>query len=149
MKAIVKQFTGKDDLEMYVAAYTSRPVLKIKNTKSQNTSVHTFTDAILRFGKKMDLNSLDDAYRRAGRAFTGNMEQNFVVLTDNKRVPAAQNAPQSGPSGLTKKRPLEDQQTIYNQNKGPRVERGGRRGGRGTGSFRGKAGGSNNPNPKN
>ena len=73
----------------------------------------------------------------------------FVVLTDNKRVPAAQNAPQSGPSGLTKKRPLEDQQTIYNQNKGPRVERGGRRGGRGTGSFRGKAGGSNNPNPKN
>ena len=147
LKAIVKQFTGKDDLEMYVAAYTSRPVLKIKNTKSQNTSVHTFTDAILRFGKKMDLNSLDDAYRRAGRAFTGNMEQNFVVLTDNKRVPAAQNAPQSGPSGLTKKRPLEDQQTIYNQNKGPRVERGGRRGGRGT--FRGKAGGSNNPTPKN
>ena len=135
LKSIVKQFTGKDDLEMYVAAYTSRPVLKIKNIKNQNVSVHTFTDALLRFGKKLDLNNIDDAYRRAGRAFTGNMEQNFVVLTDNRRFPTPA---QAGPSGQNKKRPLEDQQTAYNRNKGPRVERGGRRGGRGPFVFRGK-----------
>ena len=50
-----------------------------------------------------------------------------------------------------KKRPLEDQQTAYNRNKGPRVERGGKRGGRGTFEFRGrgKAGGSNPETPKN
>jgi hypothetical protein len=119
LKSIVKQFTGKDDLEMYVAAYTSRPVLKIKNVKNQNISVHTFTDALLRFGKKLDLNNIDDAYRRAGRAFTGNMEQNFVVLTDNRRLPTP--AQTSGPSGQNKKRPLEDQQTAYNRNKGPRA----------------------------
>ena len=136
LKSIVKQFTGKDDLEMYVAAYTSRPVLKIKNIKTQNISVHTFTDALLRFGKKLDLNNIDDAYRRAGRAFTGNMEQNFVVLTDNRRIPAS--ALPSGPSGQNKKRPLEDQQTAYNRTKGPRVERGGRRGGKGTFVFRGR-----------
>jgi hypothetical protein len=149
LKSIVKQFTGKDDLEMYVAAYTSRPVLKIKNTKTQNTSVHTFTDAILKFGKKIDLNNLDDAYRRAGRAFTGNMEQNFVVLTDNRKIPTP--APLAGPSGLTKKRPLEDQQSVYNRTKGPRFERGGKRGGNGTAMFRGRgmAGGSNNATPKN
>ena len=149
LKSIVKQFTGKDDLEMYVAAYTSRPVLKIKNVKNQNISVHTFTDALLRFGKKLDLNNIDDAYRRAGRAFTGKMEQNFVVLTDNRRLPTP--AQTSGPSGQNKKRPLEDQQTAYNRNKGPRVERGGKRGGRGTFEFRGrgKAGGSNPETPKN
>ena len=148
LKSIVKQFTGKDDLEMYVAAYTSRPVLKIKNIKNQNVSVHTFTDALLRFGKKLDLNNIDDAYRRAGRAFTGNMEQNFVVLTDNRRFPTPA---QAGPSGQNKKRPLEDQQTAYNRNKGARVERGGRRGGRGPFVFRGKgkAGGSNSETPKN
>jgi hypothetical protein len=149
LKSIVKQFTGKDDLEMYVAAYTSRPVLKIKNVKTQNISVHTFTDALLRFGKRLDLNDIDDAYRRAGRAFTGNMEQNFVVLTDNKRIPTP--AQLSGPSGQNKKRPLEDQQTAYNRNKGARVERGGRRGGRGTFMFRGKgkAGISNPETSKN
>ena len=146
LKSIVKQFTGKDDLEMYVAAYTSRPVLKIKNVKTQNISVHTFTDALLRYGKKLDLNNIDDAYRRAGRAFTGNMEQNFVVLTDNRKFPTpAQTSVQS------KKRPLEDQRTAYNRNKGPRVERGGRRGGRGPfgSNGRGKAGGSNPETPKN
>ena len=33
MKGIVKQFSGKDDMEMYVSAYTSRPILRIKNIK--------------------------------------------------------------------------------------------------------------------
>ena len=101
---------------------------------------------MLRYGKKLDLNNIDDAYRRAGRAFTGNMEQNFVVLTDNRKFPSpAQTSVQS------KKRPLEDQRTAYNRTKGPRVERGGRRGGRGPfgSNGRGKAGGSNPETPKN
>ena len=53
-KSMVKQ-------EMYVSAYTSRPVLKVKNTKTKKTSLHTFMNAILRFGKIMDLNYIGDA----------------------------------------------------------------------------------------
>ena len=101
----------------------------------------------------MDLNNIEDAYRRAGSAFKGNMEQNFVVLSDNKRFPAP--AAQRGPNPATKKRPLDDQQTAYNQRKDARVERGGRggggtRGGGGNGGSRGRnmAGGSNST-PKN
>ena len=132
MKAIVKQFNEKDGLEMYVSAYTSRPVLRVKNNATQRTSVLTFTDAIIRFGKRLDLDNINDAYRRAGGAFKGIMEQTFVVLTDNKRPPTS--APQSGPSGLSKKRPLDGQQLVFNQRKEPRVERGDRGGRRGGGS---------------
>ena len=48
MKAIAKQFGGKDDQEMYVSAFTSRPILRIKNVKSQKTGILTFTDPISR-----------------------------------------------------------------------------------------------------
>ena len=103
----------------------------------------------------MNLDNLNDAYRRAGGAFKGFMEQTFVVLTDNKRPPAP--APKSGPSGLSKKRPLDGQQLVFNQRKEPRVERaerGGRGGGgwRGRGNFRargnGKDGGNGSSTPK-
>ena len=156
MKSIVKQFNEKDGLEMYVSSYTSRPVLRVKNTTTQRVSVLTFTDAIFRFGKKLNLENLNDAYRRAGGAFKGIMEQTFVVLTDNKKAPTP--APQSGPSGLSKKRPLDGQQLVFNQRKEPRVERGergGRRGGgsNGRGNFmargRGKDGGNSSSTPKN
>ena len=161
MKAIAKEFGGKDDLEMYVSAYTSRPVLRINNTRTQKSGVLTFTDSIGRFGRKLNLDCLNDAYRRAGRAFAGQMEQNFVVLTDNRKAPAptpTQTA-QSGPSGSgnAKKRPLEDQQTMFNESKGARVERGGRggrgmRGERGRGTFafraRGMASGSDISTPR-
>ena len=75
------------------------------------------------------ISGFDDAYRRAGIAFTGNMEKNFVVLTDNRKAPAP--APQSKPRRHLKKQPLDDQQKVYNQSKGVRVKRGGRGGGRG------------------
>ena len=116
MKAIAKQFGGKDDQEMYVGALTSRPILRIKNVKSQKTRILTFTDSISRFGKKLDLEDLDEAYRRAGRAFTGQMEQNFVVLTDGRRAPAPAPAElRNGcPSENAKKRPMEDQHLVFN-----------------------------------
>ena len=93
---------------MYVSTYTSRPVLRINNTtRTQKISILTFTDSIGRFGRKLNLDSLNDAYRRAGRAFAGQMVQNFVVLTDNRKARASAPAPQSGPSGSgnAKKRP--------------------------------------------
>ena len=58
MKSIIRKFNGKDDLEMYVSSYTSRPVLRIKNIKTQRISILTFTGAVLRFGNRLDLNNI-------------------------------------------------------------------------------------------
>ena len=66
-------------MEMYISAYNSWPLLRINNVKTQRSGSLTFTDAISRFGKRLNLN---EAYRRARRAFTGLMEQHFVVLTN-------------------------------------------------------------------
>ena len=136
MKGIVKQFSGKDDMEMYVSAYTSRPILRIKNIKTQWSGILTFADAIGRYGKKLSPNNLEDAYRRAGRAFNDLMEHTFVVLSDKRR-----NTPPA-PIDQTKKRPREDPQLVYNRNKEPRVERGGWAGRRGSRGVRGERGGS-------
>ena len=43
---------------MYVSTYTSRPVLRIKNAKTQKSGILIFTDAVTRFGKRLDLITL-------------------------------------------------------------------------------------------
>ena len=41
---------------------------------------YTFSDALTRYGRQLRQSDLGEAYRRAGKAFTGQMQQNFVVL---------------------------------------------------------------------
>ena len=64
---------------------------------------------------------MNEVYRRVGGAFKGTMEQNFVALTDKRRSPVP--AAQSGPSGLSKQRPIDGQQLVFNQRRELRVER--------------------------
>jgi hypothetical protein len=49
---------------------------------SQKSSAYTFSDMIARFGRDLIITELGDAYRRAGDAFRGQLQQNFVVLHD-------------------------------------------------------------------
>ena len=49
--------------------------------------VLTFADAIARFGKELKEESLQEAYRRAGKSFGGLLQQHFVVLK-NENEPA-------------------------------------------------------------
>ena len=72
----------------------------IKNTLNLNTEVttcknraYTFTDAIIRFGQILNKHDLDDAYKRAGTAFRGQLEQHFVVLRDWKRASPGSTGP--------------------------------------------------------
>ena len=44
--------------------------------------VLTFVDAIARYGGRVSEMDLTLAYERAGSTFKGQMEQNFVVLTE-------------------------------------------------------------------
>jgi hypothetical protein len=83
MKAIAKKLNNKV-VAAHVAAYSSRPILHIKNVgKPDNTSrAYTFVDSVSQFGGAVVQDDLEEAYRRAGSAFVGQMEQHFVVLRE-------------------------------------------------------------------
>jgi hypothetical protein len=68
---------------MFVIAFVSRPVLQVR-PKDQNgrTMGYTFSDAVVRYGEGLQEADLGNAYRRAGGAFKGQLQQNFVVLHD-------------------------------------------------------------------
>jgi hypothetical protein len=95
LKSISKKISN-DKESGYVAAYSSRPILHVRTKTGKGEEVvnraYTFTDAIIRFGQILNKQDLDDAYKRAGTAFRGQLEQHFVVLRDWKRFT-------SGPSG--------------------------------------------------
>jgi hypothetical protein len=83
LRAFAKQYGEEGGRVMYVSAYSSRPVLHIKDkTGNQRPSVLTFADAVTRFGGIVKDDFLGEAYRRAGNSFKGQMEQTFVFLKE-------------------------------------------------------------------
>ena len=114
MKAIAKKCESKSE-QMFVRGFSSRPVLQIRQRDGSRPPLTlTFADAVGRFGAKLKDADLAGAYRRAGRAFSGELEQNFVVLTDPVAIKmgrggmGAAGNPASGPAFLSapNKRPL-------------------------------------------
>jgi hypothetical protein len=98
MKAISKKVTNSKD-SAYVAAYSSRPILHVRSQgKSGEVTnrAYTFIDSIIKFGKVLLRSDLDDAYRRAGTAFRGQLEQHFVVLRELGPVTGGASASRSG-----------------------------------------------------
>jgi hypothetical protein len=127
LKAIAKRISNTQDLA-YVASFISRPVIHIKPRTSRNerpTKSYTFIDAVKQFGSQLKPEDLLDSYAKAGRAFTGQLEQNFVVLKESDSEAA---------------------QTNFHK---ARMQRGGGRGGRGAdrgrerGAGHGRGGGGN------
>jgi hypothetical protein len=84
LKTIAKRISNTQDLA-YVASFISRPVIHIKPRNSRNErpmKSYTFIDAVKQFGSQLKLEDLLDSYAKAGRAFAGQLEQNFVVLKE-------------------------------------------------------------------
>ena len=144
LRAFAKQFGEEGDEEMYVSAYSSRPVLHIKDkTGNRRPSVLTFADAVTRFGGMVKDDFLGEAYRRAGNSFKGQMEQTFVVL---KEV-ASECQFQQGAEWLAnqRKRPFEEKEKKAQAPVGTSRGRG-----RVWGAERGRGGGTKGPgNSKN
>ena len=114
MKAIAKKISNDKEFA-FVASFISRPVMHIrqKNEKNEKPSrSYTFIDAVKQFGALLKKEDLLDAYAKAGRAFAGQLEQNFVVLKESNS---------------------EEAQTNFHT---ARISRG-----RGGGSYRGRGGG--------
>ncbi len=75
MKAIAKRCTEGNDTG-FVVAFTSRPMLHIRTTETSGqsrTMTYTFSDSVSKFGTKLRDGDLDEAYRRAGNNFAGQM----------------------------------------------------------------------------
>jgi hypothetical protein len=64
-------------------------------------------DAIMRLGSRIKQESLGDAYKQAGRAFVGQLEQHIVVFKEERHIPIQ-----------TVQWPLEDQTVPYKRSFG-------------------------------
>ncbi len=125
LKAIAKRISNDRDFA-FVASFISRPVMHIKPRNERDnklTKSYTFIDSVKQFGDQLRKNDLLEAYAKAGKAFAGQLEQNFVVLKESDSESAQSNFHKA------------------------RILRGRGRGGGGAGpSGRGRGGGPN-PNP--
>jgi hypothetical protein len=111
LKAMSKKFAS-DNTEMFVMGYASRPVLHVKSKNPNQRSMWlSFSDALLRYGSGLIENDLGQAYRKAGVAFKGQLEQNFVVLHDNLVNSTSEDRTQKPvdlDAGTPRKRPREE-----------------------------------------
>ena len=92
MWALAKKPNNSNEIRT-VLSYSSRPLLQIKDREGKKRPMSLgFVDALSRFGKGLREEDLAGAYRKAGTAFGGQMQQTFVVLHDR-------NATKLGPYG--------------------------------------------------
>jgi len=89
LKAIAKKVTTAED-QAYVVGFISRPIMHLRKKSDRRDTKpyksYTFVDAVENFGRQIYAEDLESAYNRAGKAFTGQLQQNFVVLNDEKQV---------------------------------------------------------------
>jgi len=84
LKAIARKITNDKELA-YVVGFIPRPVMHIKkrgNGDQAPFKTYSFVDAVKYHGGVLAQEDLGGAYARAGRAFDGQLQQNFVVLCD-------------------------------------------------------------------
>ena len=83
LKAMAKKFTT-DQEDLFVYGYASRPVLHVRPKGGNKRPMWlSFSDSLTRFGSGLGESDLGEAYRRAGIAFRGQLQQNFVVLHES------------------------------------------------------------------
>jgi hypothetical protein len=93
LKAIAKRISNAQDLA-YVASFISRPVMHMRLRSDKNarpSKTFTFIDAVKQYGSKLKPEDLQESYAKAGKAFQGQLEQNFVVLKESDSEAAQTN----------------------------------------------------------
>jgi hypothetical protein len=85
MKAIARKLSNTKEIAC-VSGFISRPMMHIKKlpatTNSRPIRSYTFSDAITKYGDRVNFDDLNSASIRAGRVLDGQLEQNFVVLSE-------------------------------------------------------------------
>ena len=111
MRAMAKKYTT-DREELFVMGYASRPVVHVKPKGSDQRPMWlSFSDALVRYGSGLLEGELGEAYKKAGVAFRGQLEQNFVVLHDRAENPRNERVNQLADetsTGTPRKRPRQE-----------------------------------------
>ena len=136
LRAIARKCSNASE-DFFAIGFTSRPVLQVRQKSGGGQYAMTFVDAVVKYGGRVGESDLRLAYDRAGVTFRGQMQQNFVVLTEKGvRIGGGNAARGRGGSGRPRgndrgrgKRPLEGDRKEENMSKKP-AGRGGM--GRGT-----------------
>ena len=82
LKVIAKKHST-DREKLSVSAFVSRPVIHSRSGDGlTRLGTFNFSDSLVRFGANLVMAELEEAYKRAGAAFKGQLQQNFVVLRD-------------------------------------------------------------------
>jgi hypothetical protein len=145
LRAIAKKMNNPGKEEFYVAPFSSRPVLHVKDMSGTRPPYAlVFADAVARFGERLTEDELGEAYRRAGTHFDGQLQQIFVVLREDPNktrvIPPAVRNVYRGKSG---QRPY--------RARGSGTYRGAQQRGHGRGGYNSEAtgGGGNQPGTPN
>ena len=90
---MAKKFTSEKE-DLFVMGYASRPVIHVKPKNAEQRPMWlSFSDALVRYGSGLLEVDLGEAYKKAGIAFKGQFEQNFVVLHDRTSHPGEAERP--------------------------------------------------------
>ena len=81
LRSIAKECSNAEE-DFFAIGFTSRPVLQVKKRNGSGQFALTFVDAVVRYGGRVGESDLGLAYERAGVTFKGQMQQNFVVLSE-------------------------------------------------------------------
>ena len=81
LRAIAKVCSNPNE-DFFVMGFTPRPVLQIKRKNGGGQLVLTYVDAVVKYGGRVGESDLRLAYERAGLTFRGQMQQNFIILTE-------------------------------------------------------------------
>ncbi len=86
-----------------IQIHLTKNVKNVNNSlgKSDNMSrAYTFVDSMTQFGGAVVQDDLEEAYRRVGLAFKGQLEQHFVILREAlppRRPPTGSTTPSAAP----------------------------------------------------
>ncbi len=92
-----------DKETILVPAFVSRPVLHVRSKEwGIRVGTYNFSDALTKYVANLTQKELNAAYTRTVSAFKGQMQQNFVVLSEHGFGEAMDKA-RAGPSGVNEK----------------------------------------------
>ncbi len=115
MRAMSKKYTN-DKEDLFVMGYASRPILHVKPKGDEQREMwFSFSDSLVRYGAGLEDCDLGEAYKKAGVAFRGQLQQNFVVLHDRVEKPRNERTIQIANEanvGSPRKRPREELESL-------------------------------------
>ena len=81
----IAQKVSSQNVKAYVVGFISRPVMHIKKISAGTQKTFTFVDSIMNYGNLIRPADLLAAYKRAGTSFDGQLQQNFMLMTEAER----------------------------------------------------------------